>query len=57
MKCLNCNSEKFEEKNMRFTSEIKNEEVEVVVPAFVCKKCQDSFNGFKSDEYSSQSIC
>lgn len=40
MKCLNCESEKFESKNIRFNPEIKGEEVEVVVPSFVCKKCQ-----------------
>ena len=39
MKCLHCDSEKFEEKNVRFTPEIKGEEVEVVVPSFVCAKC------------------
>lgn len=40
MKCLNCDSEKFESKNIRFNPEIKGEEVEVVVPSFVCTKCQ-----------------
>jgi putative zinc finger/helix-turn-helix YgiT family protein len=40
MKCLNCDCEKFESKNIRFTPEIKGEEVEVVVPSFVCSKCQ-----------------
>lgn len=39
MKCLQCNSEKFEERKVRFTPEIKGEEVEVVVPAFVCEEC------------------
>lgn len=40
MKCLHCDNEKFEEKNLRFTPEIKGEEVEVIVPSFVCIKCQ-----------------
>ncbi len=40
MKCLNCDCEKFEVKNIRFNPEIKGEEVEVVVPSFVCTKCQ-----------------
>ncbi len=40
MKCLNCDCEKFETKNVRFNPEIKGEEVEVVVPAFVCTNCQ-----------------
>lgn len=43
MKCLHCENEKFEEKNTRFTPEIKGEEVEVVVPCFVCAKCQNPF--------------
>ena len=40
MKCLNCDCEKFESKNIRFNPEIKGEEVEVVVHSFVCTKCQ-----------------
>lgn len=40
MKCLNCDGEKFDSKNMRFHPEIKGEEVEVVVPSLVCKQCQ-----------------
>jgi putative zinc finger/helix-turn-helix YgiT family protein len=39
MKCLNCDGDEFEEKNCRFTPEVKGEEVEVVVPAMVCVKC------------------
>jgi putative zinc finger/helix-turn-helix YgiT family protein len=39
MKCLNCNWDKFEEKNYRFTPEIKGEEVEVVISAMLCTKC------------------
>lgn len=39
MKCLNCNGNKFEKKNCRFTPEIKGEEVEVIVPAMVCSHC------------------
>jgi len=40
MKCLSCDCEKFETKNIRFTPEVKGEEVEVVVPSFVCMECQ-----------------
>lgn len=40
MKCPHCDCEKFESKNVRFNPEIKGEEVDVVVPAFVCTKCQ-----------------
>lgn len=43
MKCLNCDCEKFESKNIRFNPEIKGEEVEVVAPSFVCTKCQTPF--------------
>jgi putative zinc finger/helix-turn-helix YgiT family protein len=42
MKCLNCDNDKFEVRNTRFTPEIKGEEVEVIVPAFICSKCQNS---------------
>ncbi len=40
MKCLNCEGEKFESKNIRFNPEVKGEEVEVVVPSFICTSCQ-----------------
>lgn len=40
MNCLNCDCERFETRNIRFNPEIKGEEVEVVVPSFVCTKCQ-----------------
>lgn len=40
MRCLSCEGEKFESKNIRFHPEIKGEEVEVVVPSFVCTRCQ-----------------
>lgn len=40
MKCLNCDCEKFELKHLRFNPEIKGEEVEVVVPSFVCTQCK-----------------
>ncbi len=40
MKCLNCDCERFESRNMRFNPEIKGEEVEVVVTSFVCTQCQ-----------------
>ncbi len=39
MKCLNCDGDKFERKNCRFSPEIKGEEVEVIVPAMVCSHC------------------
>ena len=39
MKCLNCDCEKFETKNIRLSPEIKGEEVEVIVPSFVCTQC------------------
>jgi YgiT-type zinc finger domain len=39
MKCLNCDGNKFEKKNCRFTPEIKGEEAEVIVPAMVCSHC------------------
>ena len=42
MKCLNCDSERFEVKNVRFNPEIKGEEIEVVALSFVCTKCQTS---------------
>lgn len=40
MKCLHCDGEKFEEKNLRFTPEVKGEEVEVVVRSFICMDCK-----------------
>jgi putative zinc finger/helix-turn-helix YgiT family protein len=40
MKCLQCEYTEFKEENLRFTPEIKGEEVEVVVPAFVCTHCK-----------------
>lgn len=39
MKCVNCHNEKLKEKNLRFTPEIKGEEVEVIAQTFVCTKC------------------
>jgi putative zinc finger/helix-turn-helix YgiT family protein len=51
MRCLNCDEDKFEEKNCRFTPEIKGEEIEVVVPAMVCIKCHHSL---MNDEQMSQ---
>ena len=39
MKCLHCNGDEFEEKNCRFTPEVKGEEVEVVASAMVCVQC------------------
>lgn len=40
MKCLNCEGKDFEEKNFRFTPEVKGVEVEVVTSTFICKKCR-----------------
>lgn len=40
MKCLSCDCEKFETKNIRFNPEVKGEEVEVVVPSFICAECK-----------------
>lgn len=51
MKCLNCDGDKFEEKNCRFVPKIKGEEIEVVVPAMVCSKCHHSL---MNDEQMSQ---
>lgn len=39
MKCLKCDSTNFEIKNIRFSSELKGETVDVIVPSFVCKAC------------------
>ncbi len=39
MKCLKCDSTDFETKNVRFSSELKGETVDVIVPSFVCKAC------------------
>ena len=41
MKCLYCDSENFEKKNVRFNPEIRGEEIEVIALAFVCSKCQE----------------
>ena len=45
MDCLNCGGDKFEEKNCRFTPEIKGEEVEVVTSAMICTQCQTPMMG------------
>lgn len=39
MKCLKCDSTDFETKNIRFSSELKGETIDVIVPSFVCKAC------------------
>lgn len=41
MRCLKCDSEKFETQRMRFSPERKGEAVEVVVPCSVCKNCHE----------------
>jgi len=43
MKCLHCDCEQFDVKNVRFHPEIKGVEIEVVVPSFVCTGCQTPF--------------
>lgn len=44
MICFHCDNEKdFIEKNILFKVKIKNEEVEVIAPAFVCVKCNKEF--------------
>ena len=40
MKCLKCNKAGFTEQNVRFTPEIKGEELEVIAPCMVCDNCQ-----------------
>lgn len=42
MKCLICNSTDFEIKNKKFPSEIKGDMVDVIVPSYSCKNCDDS---------------
>jgi putative zinc finger/helix-turn-helix YgiT family protein len=39
MKCLSCDGVKFQEKRVRFAPTVKDEQVDVVVPAFVCQTC------------------
>lgn len=39
MRCPHCDSSEFESKNVRFNPDIKGEEIEVIVPAFVCTSC------------------
>lgn len=39
MKCLKCNHDKFIEQSIRFSPEVKDEIVEVIVPCMVCKNC------------------
>ena len=42
MKCLNCNATDFKNKKIRFNPVIKNEEVTVVLPAYICVKCDET---------------
>ncbi len=42
MNCLNCDSTNFENKKIRLDTAFAGETFEVVVPAFVCKKCKES---------------
>lgn len=41
MKCLNCDSTSFTEKNVRMNTEYNDEALEVIVPAYVCKECAE----------------
>jgi putative zinc finger/helix-turn-helix YgiT family protein len=41
MNCLNCDSTNFENKKVRLSTAYAGEAFEVVVPAFVCKKCKE----------------
>jgi putative zinc finger/helix-turn-helix YgiT family protein len=41
MECLNCAGKKFTKTRQRFSPEVKGEEVEVVVPTFVCAACKE----------------
>jgi putative zinc finger/helix-turn-helix YgiT family protein len=43
MKCLTCQQEKFEKKRLRFNPEIKDQQVDVVVPCYVCTSCSTPF--------------
>ena len=40
MECLYCGNTDFKEKSVQFTTKVREEEVKVVVPAFVCTKCK-----------------
>lgn len=52
MKCLKCDSTDFETKNIRFSSELKGETVDVIVPSFVCKACHTTLMDAKQmNEY------
>lgn len=39
MKCLKCSNTDFETKSIRFSSEVKGETVDVIVPSYVCENC------------------
>ncbi len=39
MKCLKCSNDKFKIGKVQFSPEIKNQQLEVEVPCFVCKNC------------------
>ncbi len=41
MKCLHCDNDKFQEKYLCFTPEIKGEQIEVTAAAFACTQCQE----------------
>ncbi|MBS3904135.1 MAG: DUF4065 domain-containing protein [Simkania sp.] len=40
MKCLKCDKDKFVEKSVRFSPEIKGEVLEVILPCMVCENCE-----------------
>ena len=60
MQCLYCENTNFKEKSVRFNPKVREEEVKVVVPAFVCTKCKkplmdsnqmDQLRKVSSDKY------
>lgn len=52
MKCLKCDSTDFETKNVRFSSELKGETIDVIVSSYVCKACNTALMDAKQmNEY------
>jgi putative zinc finger/helix-turn-helix YgiT family protein len=47
MKCLNCDSTSFEQKKVRIKTDYNGESFEVLVPSFVCAKCQEQLMNSK----------
>ncbi len=42
MQCVSCSSEDFTEKDVLISSEVGDEIIEVIAPAFVCSACNDT---------------